>query len=67
MDGYLAGGGLTGTRLGVEDLPVRHPGGVGGGIFVDAVPATGIAIPQTGGGGFGYPLGVDGGLFTGNA
>ena len=64
MEGYLAGGGLTGTQLGVDDLPVRGPGGVGGGILVDAVPATGIAIPKAGGGGFGYPLGVDGGLFT---
>ena len=67
MEGYLAGGGLTGTQLGVDDLPVRGPGGVGGGILVDAVPATGIAIPKAGGGGFGYPLGEDGGLFTGNA
>ena len=67
MEGYLAGGGLTGILPGVEDLPVRRPGGIGGGILVDAVPAIGIAIPKTGGGGFGYPPGDDGGLFTGNA
>ena len=66
MEGYLGGGGLAGALPGVDDLPVRRPRGVGGGILVNAVPATGIVMPKVVGGGFGYPLGENGGLFTGN-
>ena len=66
MEGYLGGGGLAGALHGVDDLPARRPGGVGGGILINAVPATGVVMLNVVGGGFGYPLGENGGLFTGN-